>query len=354
LLTLARAGNGAATGVLAVASHIAERAPRVADLGALETVQLCVDAFGNSSWPGVAWRFSRLSTDGSPLQFTFATHDDALRYASEVAGPEIDDRLRLRAACELAGRAGTPVPVARLHEWETMQSGHELRWGAWAGARHDGGAPSVKLYVEIPRSLRERGQPNLRRIVPSSQPMMIGYDCVRGSEEHYFRQPAMGERDRGAFLAYVAGARRRQAVLEAFAELCDMPARTAVTWVNFGYSLGPGADPAFAMFVRSRSLRSVARVRRIFLTAQERVGRTQSAYRDLLGSLSEERLPDHEIVSVVERSDRDAELRVGIGALALLSNEQRLTTNRDREDTSTWISSYTGTRLTPRSTSGRR
>lgn len=315
------AADDTAIGAIGLARKIAGRSQRRrfgAD-GAVGSVTACVDGLRNSCWPGVAWRFSLLSTDGCPLQFAFSTYDDALRYTAEVAGPELAEVKRLRAGCDLAARLGGGVPAWRRRAWTSMQSGHHLRWGAWIGVRHDGLSSRVKLYVEVPRESREVGESSSVAIVPSSRPAMIGYDCESGVEELYFRQPQMDARELSAFLRFIAAAPRRRAVLAAFAELCGLPVRAALRWVNFGYSIVsvPGAGPEFVMFVRSRSVGNLARIRSHFRSCEDRFGRTHSAYRDFLGDLPDARLPDHEIVSVIGRDADDIELRAGVSAAAL-------------------------------------
>ena len=56
-----------------------------------------------SSWPEVAWPFSRITGDGYPVEFTFSSHDGALRYTTEVGGPEMGHAAVLRAL-------GQPTP----------------------------------------------------------------------------------------------------------------------------------------------------------------------------------------------------------------------------------------------------
>jgi hypothetical protein len=306
-----------------VAERIAERTTDRADdaRGAVRTVETCIEGLRNSVWPEVAWRFSLLSTDGCPLQFAFSTTDDVLRYTVEVAGPERPEASRLGAACELIDRlGGASVPAERRRSWEALQSRHPLRWGAWVGIRHDGASFRLKLYIEVPRAMREAGQRWASSVIPGSLPMMIGYDSQAQSEEHYFRQPQMDDHKIATFLRFVGDAAHRRATLDAFTELCGMPARAALQWMNFGYSVprSPERGREFVMFVRSSSLRDVAKIRSLFLKRERRPDKTRSFYRDRFEDLPRERLPDHEIVSVIGRETDDAvELRVGVSAIAL-------------------------------------
>lgn len=315
-------------GVLAVTRAIATRAvaaqhtePAQREEAAIALVASCVRSFEESVWPKVAWRFSALSTDGGPLQFAFSSADDRLRYTCETAAPEVATCARLDATADLIARlGGEPPPAQFLDEWRSAQSQHALRWGAWLGVRHDGADSTLKAYVEVPRGARQATAQIYRPLVPSSCLMMIGYDCASGAHEHYFRQPQMDDWELEAFLDFMRAAPRRRAVLEAFVDLCGLPARAALQWVNFGYSVaGPtdAVDGDVVLFVRSRSLGDVPKIRRRFLSYEEQAGRSTSAYRDLIGDIPDEHLADHEIVSLIAHAQGEVEMRVGLSAPAL-------------------------------------
>jgi hypothetical protein len=317
------AADSVADRVVRVAHEIAECSglmPYERDR-AVESVETCIGSFGNTMWPAVAWRFSSLSVDGSPLQFDFSTKDNRLRYVTEVAPPEVEAHDRLSAAAALIEQLGNPsLPTGRLSAWKALQSERALRWGAWLGIRHDGATARAKLYVEVPQELREPASTGLvRPIVPSSRLMMIGFHCGNHGEEYYFRQPQMASSELSAFLRFIGDAPHREGLLDAFAKLCALPARAALDWVNFGYSITTPSEtrPDFSIFARARSLRASPRIRRQFLRAEAHSGRAASAYRDLVGELPDERLPDHEIVSLIARGGSNIELRVGISAVAM-------------------------------------
>jgi len=285
-------------------------------------VATCIESFCDTAWPAVAWKFSGLCADGCPLQFEFSTSDDRLRFVTEAAPPEAEHHARLGAAADLIARLGIPAPAAdELRFWKSFQAGRALRWGAWLGVRHDGArTPQAKLYVEVPLELRDPAAAGFAQpIVPSSRIMMAGYDCATGAREHYFRQPQMDSYERRVFLRFVGDASGRQAVLDAFAEVCALPQRAALDWINFGYSITRGSrvGERFTIFVGPRSLRSASRIRRAFLRWEERAGRTASAYRDLVGALADDRVPEHGIVAISADGGSTAALRVGVSARAL-------------------------------------
>ena len=114
-----------------------------------------------SVWPEVAWRFGVLTATGYPVELAWASRDTALRWTSEVAGPETPEADRLWRAVALAARwagaevggptvAGSGPLPARAAPWVAVQQGHRLRWGAWLGARHLDGTRRVKVYLELP------------------------------------------------------------------------------------------------------------------------------------------------------------------------------------------------------------
>jgi hypothetical protein len=100
-----------------------------------------------SCWPDVAWRASRLTDDGFPVEFAWSSRDDTVRWTAEVAPPETPEASRpdtaRRLAAELSGQ-----PVAALPA--IAASDGRLRFGAWLGGRHDLRGSRYKIYVERP------------------------------------------------------------------------------------------------------------------------------------------------------------------------------------------------------------
>ena len=103
---------------------------------------------GRSVWPEVAWRFSRLTNTGLPIEFAWSSRETALRYTVEVAPPEAPDPGRLALAARQLGWPHDPLPA--LAPWLALQQGQELRFGAWLGARFSSAGPATKLYADVP------------------------------------------------------------------------------------------------------------------------------------------------------------------------------------------------------------
>jgi hypothetical protein len=312
--------------IVSVARGVAARGGSPASAArAVQGLEQCLRRFDESTQPATAWDFSALNGDGSPLELAFSSVDDKLRYTIEVGGPELAAHARLGVAldlCEVLG--GLTPPRDEVAFWQSLQTGAPLRWGAWLGVRQGDPLDRVKIYVEVPSSGRSASGSERYRIAPDSQLVMLGYDCAGATSEYYFRQPPI--LDPPAFEALQQRhfqSSQRAAVLAAFAELCQVPARTAMRWINFGYSVSSrpeGCEPVLTLFARSRSLGNAARVREFFLGHERNAGKASSTYRDIVGSLAPGALPDHGTVGVSAHDDGRIEARVGLsgGALAVV------------------------------------
>ena len=103
---------------------------------------------GRTVWPEVAWRFSRLTNTGLPVEFAWSSRETALRWTREVAPPETPDADRLQLAAEQLGWPVDPQPL--LRPWQRLQQAQELRFGAWLGERMSASGRATKLYADIP------------------------------------------------------------------------------------------------------------------------------------------------------------------------------------------------------------
>lgn len=287
----------------------------------VEAAATCVDAFANSAWPDVVWKFSNLTSNCSPLEFAFSTRDDRVRFTCEVGPPEMPASARVVAAAALAVRLGAPpVSAGRLREWQAMQSLGRLRWGAWLGVRDDREHIRAKIYVETPPEARASSLAATNRpVLESARLKMIGYNCGSDAYEYYYRQPQMSDDELRTFTQFLEGSPQRQSMLAAFAGLCALPKHIALQWVNFGYSVS-GAGPGlrgFALFVRDRSIGLRPRIRARFLEWQGLDKRASSPYAGVFATVADRDLPDHEIVTFLARTDAPLEVRVGVSATAL-------------------------------------
>jgi hypothetical protein len=291
-------------------------------IGAARTFKTCIDGIERSAWNEVAWRFSRLTVDGSPVEFAFSSKDSAFRYTIEVAGPEVPEHRRLDAACALMARLGhAPPPPELVRAWRSLQAGFRLRWGAWLGVRYDAAGERVKIYVETPRGALPPTAPfAIRPPLQRSRLLMIGYEPSLGRVEHYFCKKAMDQPEFEFLIRFIEPSERRQTLLAAFAELCGMPVESALRWFVPGYSLAYRSDddtPHLALFVRATSVGGASVARRQLLAREFRSGKSASVYRNLVGQLANRDLPDHGVITLGMAPGCELDMLVGISGVAL-------------------------------------
>ena len=148
-----------------------------------------------SVWPEVAWRASRLTNTGYPVEFAWSSRDPSIRWTAEVAGPETPEEKRLAAALAMLRALGW---AAEVPGWMEPRPGGALRFGAWVGGRHGAARDAGKIYVdlegqELPASLLP---PEVGAAVPRrTQWRMAGLGAGAGDIEIYgrLRQPEVWE-----------------------------------------------------------------------------------------------------------------------------------------------------------------
>ncbi len=98
-----------------------------------------------------AWNYSQLNGNGAPLEFTFSTLGDEVRYAVEIGGPDLPVGERLEAAARLLARLEVdPSYRAVIDRFRQLQESGDLTWGAWLGIRHLQGGDEYKIYAQTP------------------------------------------------------------------------------------------------------------------------------------------------------------------------------------------------------------
>lgn len=97
------------------------------------------------------WTGGMLNGTGAPLEFSFATFADDLRYTVDVGRPSPQTSLaRMDAMLDELGSEGRQREITA--RFGHLQESASLRWGAWLGVRHrkkDAGT-SFKIYAETP------------------------------------------------------------------------------------------------------------------------------------------------------------------------------------------------------------
>jgi len=185
-------GSAAGPGALERALDAAATPPQ-----ARRWIRRSLEGTHRSCWPGLAWRSSRLTGDGYPVELSFAADDPALRWTADVAGPEVDPAQRLPAAIE-AITSWDPDTADLLETYapalHAFQRAGQLRWGCWVGGRSLGEAARWKLYIEIPPQGLPRAGPACallhavdRPHDPTTSVRMIGWDPRADRQELYVR-----------------------------------------------------------------------------------------------------------------------------------------------------------------------
>jgi hypothetical protein len=278
--------------------------------GARQAVGRCLAPLSRSAWPDLAWRFSRLTEDGFPVEFAFSSRDDALRVTLEAAGPERAEGRRLAAAVRLASEIEPFDADAVL----AQLSAPAPRWGAWLGLRQAGPGLRAKIYVETTRP-----PPNLTHWGLPGAVKMLGYEPAGGRLETYIALPPMDRIQLTSVLA-AAGAPPSDAMAETLVRCWGAPLDAGLAWAGLGLSLASRDGERLAgasLFFRARAALGGQGAIRKALLGQSATG--ACAYRRLWGQASDQGLPDHGVVSLVQRPDGEVELRCGLSGRAVLA-----------------------------------
>jgi hypothetical protein len=238
-----------------------------------------------SSWPDVAWRFSRLTGDGTPIEFAFADTGE-IRATIEVAGPETPDAARLEIA--LAALRGTnhPSVLVGLHG-----AADELRWGAWRSMRwkSNDSERNDKVYAEWPTD-RET-PPAWHRFVGDGRLRFIGWEPVHGRTELYVRGPGRVDLDELGLRATQCGiVGYVDSVSDVIERISGRRPNHVFESAQTGWSvtLNPDGDPvAIAVLIAARAAcGGERRVRPALLAAADHFGWNIDSYRHATRTLA--------------------------------------------------------------------
>jgi hypothetical protein len=214
---------------------------------------------GRSAWPEMVNRWSRLTPTGFPIELTVTDADSILRWATEIAGPEIADAYRLGLVAMHLASAGQPVPPPLLEALQALQRGRDLQYGAWLGGRAIANAPSrFKLYGEIPAGVPFHAiplPPALRDAIAhapnGARPRMLGVEPARGRIEIYVRLPTLDPDDLRPLLRAAGHAHGLDALEH---RLPDGQRRLAGRRLGISLATGATESVEVALFVSARTL----------------------------------------------------------------------------------------------------
>lgn len=217
--------------------------------------------------PETAWTSSLLTCTGAPLEFSFSTLSDDIRYTVEVGGPNTLPGDRLDRIDTLSASLGWGEPCREVTiQLRSLQAAGTLRWGAWLGVRHglEGGPPRYKVYAEVPLENGLAASGMIKEYLLSA-PVLSGRDLPLvmlgkspGSErcEFYFEIPKRGldAHDLECVLAHVGLEDRREDLEElifscAFCRGSDCQSVFPNAQYGLSYSVLPcGVDPVFSLY----------------------------------------------------------------------------------------------------------
>ncbi len=285
----------------------------------VQSLRQCCERLAQSQWPKVAWCFSGLTADGSPLEFAFSRADHLMRFTIDVAPPECPNDTRFAAACDLALSLGHEIPEDRCR-WTQMQLNATLSWGARLGIRESGGAEKVKYYLEVPQGAQTLFQTIPGAPLKDSAVVMIGCDPLSSTTEYYFRQQRLSKFQLDYMLRELGDDRAQDEIEDAVEQLCGMPIASALEWTSFGFSLvrqQQSAVPRLTFFVRCEAIGGADRARQQMVERMPDWVRKRSLYYRLVAHLPKHEVPDHGVISIASSPLGEPGMRVGLSSAAL-------------------------------------
>jgi hypothetical protein len=221
--------------------------------------------------PDEATEAGLLNRTGGPVEFSFSTLSEELRYSLELGTDGTPPAARLARLDHLVrgfGYGGRPSAIDR--SLAEMQAGTKLEWGAWLGVRHAPTGPVFKKYAEVPGGYGDELEKLLARYLPAATdhlrqlatPVMVGHKLGSDRCECYFElgaeAPAVADLKR--LLALVGLESRLDALTELVAAFDfrrpgngEGPLPAGQWGVSFSTEEG-GAKPAVSLFVMATDL----------------------------------------------------------------------------------------------------
>lgn len=210
-------------------------------------------------------RGGHLMSEGYPVELTFTSASPTtVRWTADVVPPACPPSARLRQALSRLTANGVQVPASRVLTFLAgEQQGHEVRFGAWVGGRHDASGDRYKLYVDVPRNRPDRVGKGLRRLLGRSLRRLdgtplrfVGLDLRDGTVEMYHRIGPSDRQDIEAVLAAEGLAHRTGDLLDALAAATRWPVvdRLPVTNLGASVAVGPRGDTTVALFAHTVSV----------------------------------------------------------------------------------------------------
>jgi hypothetical protein len=294
----------------------ADSAPRATGR-AIAVIDRILRAHEASAWPEIAWRYSSLTADGFPVELTLAANDPSVRWAAEVAPPEVPEPARLEIAFGFA--PALDPALAWLERLKTIQSSGSLAYGAWIGGRHAEHTDAFKVYAEVPpgfdaaaltrTTIGDLHGPVLRRSILR----MVGVGLADGEAELYFRADGMDAWEIEP-LAVAAGVPDRAAeLIDLITEVSGRGNLTFLPWSNVGFSVRVGSAGLSVFGVARSFIGPDGAIRARMIETAARRGWSLSGYRPLTRPLAaaRNRRTCHGIISF-SADGAGVSLRIGV------------------------------------------
>jgi hypothetical protein len=295
-------------------------------LRARESLRLLLHGVHNSAWPEVAWKFSQLTGDGFPLEFTFSSQDDEIRYTCEAAGPEMAAPDRLPYARNLLADCGAAADEGQFASLSSLQTMGPLSFGTWVGGRHGPRGDSYKFYVECPAPYSPAADQRIAELAGTRDLLssratdlrIIGYEPARSRMEFYFKTAGL-EPWEVILLMRRFGLEERQAELfDLLGKAWGKPVRDRLPSDSAGFSFAVDPDHGPVAFSLHSYARSVfggdARIRRHVLELAQQMGWNFAAYEAVSAPLANRDKVStfHGIVSFTVAAGRQPVLQIGL------------------------------------------
>lgn len=281
-----------------------------------------------------AWTKGLLNAAGTPLEYSFSSLSDDLRYTVEVGGPHLPPRRRLGRINELVASLGWGDGCLEvIREFQSVQESGSLNWGAWLGVRHNPARdlPGYKVYVETPLEevIAVTGMMEDYSVTPpllsegAPQLVLIGKSPESERCEFYFELPKRGLTFESLrrLLGRIGLEERLETLVDLIRSSALCPpaeARGHLPNAQFGfsYSVLPDArDPVFSIFAfASDFLGGDGIVRHQMLTAALRRGWKLGMYPHITEPVADQlfRSTYHNIVSFIVAASKIAGMQVSL------------------------------------------
>jgi hypothetical protein len=217
-----------------------------------------------SPWQEVAWAFSSLTGDGFPIEFTFASSDTAIRYTTEIAGPEVDEREKLARAEQFMMQLEPGYSDGFSAIFRQIQSAGVLNYGVWMSGRHGAENDRYKLYIEVPKEGMAQAMLLLNQIFGRTDLLnrlielrLIGYEPAASRLEFYFYSQDLQVWEVKRLLN-LCGLVHQEAALLSLLDLCfEGSLERILPRIHMGFSLSvslTGEATVFSLFSPARSI----------------------------------------------------------------------------------------------------